>query len=59
VYTRILDSYYHAVDAFIARPFVLDSWSANLGVVYFKEDNDINFLNQEISMLALGMLYRL
>jgi hypothetical protein len=46
------------VTAFYARPFGLDDWSANMGVVYFKEDNDINFLNQGILMIALGMLYR-
>jgi hypothetical protein len=59
VYTTILGSYYHAVNVFYARPFWLDNWSANLGVVYFNEDNYINILNQENSMLALGMLYRL
>lgn len=43
---------------FYTEPFGLKGWSANTGVIYFQEDNDIDFLDQSVGMLQAGMLYR-
>ena len=44
--------------AFYAEPFGLKGWNANGGVVYFAENNDIDFLDQRVGIVQLGMLYR-
>lgn len=46
-----------SVSAFYARPFELKNWTANFGLIYFKEDNDINFHDQSLKMVSVGMLY--
>jgi hypothetical protein len=43
---------------FYADPFGLKNWNANAGVIYFEEDNDIDFLDQSVGVVQAGMLYR-
>lgn len=44
--------------AFYAAPFGLKGWNANAGVIYFEEDNDIDFHDQSVGLVQAGMLYR-
>jgi hypothetical protein len=43
---------------FYAEPFGLKHWNANGGVIYFEENNDIDFLDQKVAIAQLGMMYR-
>ena len=44
--------------AFYAAPFGWKGWNANAGIIYFEEDNDIDFHDQSVGLVQAGMLYR-
>lgn len=44
--------------AFYADPFGLKGWNASTGIIYLEEDNDIDFYDNTMTLLNVGMLYR-
>ena len=51
------DQYGASFATFYANPFGWEGWNANLGVAYGLEDNDIDFHENELTMITAGMLY--
>jgi hypothetical protein len=52
------DQYGASLTTFYASPFGWEGWNANLGIAYGLEDNDIDFFENELTMITAGMLYR-
>jgi hypothetical protein len=51
------DQYGASFATFYANPFGWEGWNANAGIAYGLEDNDIDFLENEVTMITAGMLY--
>ena len=47
-----------AFSVFYARPFGLKDWIANARVSWYDSDNDIDFYDESLGAISLGMLYR-
>ncbi len=52
------DQYGASFATFYAAPFGWEGWNANMGIAYGLEDNDIDFHENELTMITAGMLYR-
>lgn len=52
------DQYGASFATFYAAPFGWEGWHANMGIAYGLEDNDIDFFENELTMITAGMLYR-
>ncbi|MBC7006656.1 DUF2860 family protein [Photobacterium sp. BZF1] len=60
VFGEKADSKLHgvSVNAFYSKPFGLKNWTANAGVAWFEDNNDISFYDSQVLMVNAGMLYR-
>ena len=60
VYGRKTDSDFYSLglNVFYQLPFKSRRWSINGSVVRGEDDTDVNFHDQEITVLSLGMVYR-
>ena len=47
-----------SVTAYYKRPFGLENWTANAGVLYYEGDSNNDFYDSSLSLFSLGMLYR-
>lgn len=43
---------------FYANPWGIEDWTFNAGVVWYKEDNDIDFYDNEVKMISAGMMHK-
>ena len=50
--------YGSSLTTFYASPFGLKGWMANASVIWFEENNDVNFYDTSLQMVSVGMLKR-
>ena len=46
------------VTAFFAKPFGLENWTANARAMWYEADSDIDFYDESLAAVMIGMLYR-